>query len=76
MMSVLEAADGSIVGVEVKAGATVRRDDFRGLRLLAEKAGNRFRAGIVVYTGQESLAFGEMMHSVPMSAIWATAGGN
>ena len=41
--AVLEAPDGRVVGVEVKAGATVRLEDFRGLRLLADRLGESFR---------------------------------
>ncbi|MGH2810831.1 MAG: ATP-binding protein, partial [Actinomycetota bacterium] len=43
----LEAPDGSIAGVEVKAGATVSASDFRSLRFLQDSLGDRFRAGVV-----------------------------
>jgi len=39
---VLEDGAGRIVGIEVKAGATVGLQDFKGLRALAEVAGARF----------------------------------
>jgi predicted AAA+ superfamily ATPase len=73
--AVLEAADGRLVAVAVKAGATVRADDFRGIRLLASKVGDRLRAGLVLYTGTETLPFGAGMHCVPVSALWTPAGG-
>lgn len=44
--------------------------DFGGLRYLAEKAGLQFVAGVVLYTGGESLSFGHKMFAVPMSALW------
>jgi predicted AAA+ superfamily ATPase len=74
--AVLEAPDGRVVGVEVKAGATVRAEDFRGLRLLADRVGEYFRAGLVLYTGTETLSFGDRLRCVPMSALWETAGGS
>lgn len=74
--AVLEAPDGRVVGVEVKAGATVRADDFRGLRLLAEKVGEAFCAGLVLYTGAETLSFGDRLRCVPMSGLWGTASGS
>ena len=40
-----------MIGVEVKAAETVRSEDFRGLRHLANRFGGRFRAGIVCYAG-------------------------
>ncbi len=69
--AVLEAADGRIVGVEVKAGATVTNADFRGLRLLADRVGPRLVAGIVLYTGTDLLSFGGRLRCVPVSDLWA-----
>jgi predicted AAA+ superfamily ATPase len=74
--AVLEAADGRLVGVEVKAGATVRSEDFRGLRLLMDKVGDRFQAGLVLYTGTETLSFGDRLRCAPISSLWTTEGGN
>jgi uncharacterized protein len=68
--AVLEAPNGRIVGVEVKAAATVRGSDFAGLRHLAERVGDRFRSGLVLYTGTQSLPFGDRMWCAPMSALW------
>jgi uncharacterized protein len=53
---VLEHAAGTVIGVEVKAAETVRAEDFRGLRHLANRLGDRLRAGIVLYAG-EAAAF-------------------
>ncbi|HEY2763771.1 MAG TPA: hypothetical protein VGJ13_07135 [Pseudonocardiaceae bacterium] len=44
----LEARDGTVVRIEVKASATVRSGDFAGLRVLEEIAGHRFRRGVVL----------------------------
>ncbi|MGI8335041.1 ATP-binding protein [Actinomadura scrupuli] len=52
---VLEHASGRVIGIEVKAAETVRGDDFRGLRHLADRLGDRFQAGFVLYTGEQSL---------------------
>jgi predicted AAA+ superfamily ATPase len=73
--AVIEAADGGIIGIEVKARATVRRDDFGPLRLLRAKVGERFKAGLLLYTGAESLSFGDQLRCAPMSALWAPTGG-
>lgn len=67
---VLEDAAGNLVGIEVKASATVRSEDFRGLRVLAEQAGNKFRKGMVLYTGAEQIPFGSNLSAVPMAALW------
>jgi predicted AAA+ superfamily ATPase len=67
---VLEAPDGRIVGVEVKAAATVKASDFAGLRHLAARVGDRFCSGLVLYTGAESVPFGDRLWCTPISALW------
>jgi predicted AAA+ superfamily ATPase len=71
--AVLEAADGRVVAVEVKAGATVRTEDLAGLRHLRNRVGDRFVAGIVLYTGQQTLPFGDRLRALPMEALWRLA---
>jgi uncharacterized protein len=61
---------GKIVGIEVKASATVRADDFKGLHVLAKTAGSRFHRGILLYTGEELIPFGSEMYAMPVSNLW------
>lgn len=68
--AVIETPDGRVVGIEVKAGATVRTEDLAGLRHLANQVGDRFVAGYVLYTGQQTLPFGEKLRAVPLDALW------
>ncbi|MEV4106354.1 ATP-binding protein [Nonomuraea sp. NPDC049695] len=67
---VLEHASGEVVGIEIKAAETVRGDDFRGLRHLADRLGARFRAGFVLYTGEQTLPFGDKFKALPMASLW------
>lgn len=68
---VIENSAGQIAGVEVKAAATVQACDLRGLRKLAALAGERFRAGIILYDGEQTLPIGERLWAVPLSSLWA-----
>jgi uncharacterized protein len=68
---VLEHRDGSVSGVEVKASATVRAQDFRGLRHLKDKLGDRFKAGALLYAGANTVPFGERLAAVPLCGLWA-----
>jgi predicted AAA+ superfamily ATPase len=68
---VLERRDGVLVGIEVKATATVNRDDTRGLRELAEAVGERFLRGVVLYAGTEVVPLGARIHAVPVDWLWA-----
>lgn len=66
-----EADDGSVVGIEVKLGATPSASDFSGLAHLRDRLGARFRAGVVVNTAAETLPFGERLWAVPVAALWS-----
>ena len=68
---VLERDDGTIVGIEVKAAATVRSSDFAGLRILAETFGERFAYGVVLYDSADIVPFGKKLAAVPISSLWA-----
>jgi predicted AAA+ superfamily ATPase len=68
--AVLENRSGAVVGIEVKAASTVGPDDFRGLRRLADRLGDDFIVGIVLYTGTSTLSFGGKMRAVPVSSLW------
>lgn len=69
---VLEAADGRLAGIEVKASATVRGEDFKHLTTMRDRIGDeRFTRGVVLYTGSERLPFGERLEAWPVSALWS-----
>ena len=68
---VLENRRRDLVGVEVKASATVQASDFTGLRELQALTGTRFRAGILLHAGRELLPFGAGLWAVPFQALWA-----
>ena len=67
---VLEDRQRQIVGIEVKAAATVGSGDFKGLVDLARSIGKRFHRGVVLYTGREAVSFGANLHAVPVGALW------
>jgi hypothetical protein len=68
--AVIETPDGRVIGIEVKAGATVRTEDLSGLRNLAGALGERFVAGFVLYTGPQTLPFDDKIRAVPLDALW------
>jgi predicted AAA+ superfamily ATPase len=70
---VLETRDGRVAGIEAKLTTTPRKRDFAGLEYLREKLGERFRAGVVVHTGPQTLPFGDRLWAVPTSALWTPA---
>jgi predicted AAA+ superfamily ATPase len=70
---VLEDRQGRLVGIEVKATASIKARDIRGLHLLAELTGDRFVRGIMLYTGETVVPFASNLHAVPIPALWAIA---
>jgi len=66
----LERADGRVVGLEVKASASIQARDFKGLLGLSATLGDAFHRGVVLYTGPEVLPFGPKMWALPVSGLW------
>lgn len=64
---VLESAKRMVIGVEVKAAASVNAADFKGFRRLRELSGSAFASGIVLYDGDAALPFGEGLWAVPIT---------
>ncbi len=68
---VLERSSGQMIGIEVKAGATIGASDFKGLSALSAAAGKRFVAGVILYDGKEVAPFGPNLAAIPLSCLWA-----
>ncbi|MBS0543059.1 MAG: ATP-binding protein [Proteobacteria bacterium] len=69
---VIENAAGELVGVEVKAAATIAESDLRGLRKLAGIARDPFKIGIVLYDGTETMPLGKNLWAAPLSSLWGS----
>jgi predicted AAA+ superfamily ATPase len=67
---VLEANDGRVAAVEVKAAGLVSRADFRHLALVRDRLGRRFRGGLVLHTGDRGFSFGDRLASLPIAGLW------
>lgn len=67
---VIENALGALIGVEIKAAATIRESDLRGLKRLSTVAGDAFRLGVILYDGTETLPLGDRLWAAPLSSLW------
>lgn len=70
---VLENSQGKIVGVEVKASATIRESDFVGLKRLQRLLGDQLSMGIVLYVGDRVISLGNGLYAAPISSLWEPA---
>ena len=67
---VIENAAGGLIGVEVKAAATVTERDLRGLKRLASIAGDQFKLGVILYDGSQTLPLGHRLWAAPIATLW------
>lgn len=70
---VMEVDGRKLVGVEVKAAATVKKSDFKGIRRLRDATGDRFIRGVVLYDGETTLPFGDRCWAIPFHRLWGRA---
>jgi predicted AAA+ superfamily ATPase len=68
---VLESCSGQLVGIELQAGAMLKSEDAKGLRVLAEATGARFHRGVILCQGREMIPLGTTLHAVPVEAMWS-----
>ncbi|PHS34780.1 MAG: hypothetical protein COA91_13995 [Robiginitomaculum sp.] len=68
----IDDEDGGFIGIEVKAGLTVRSDDFKHMRWFADNliTDNKPFYGIVLYSGNDIIPFGKNMWAVPTDCLW------
>jgi predicted AAA+ superfamily ATPase len=67
---VLEDRRGRVIGIKVKASATVRAQDLRGLRKLQAAVGDKFVQGLVLHDHDRITPFDERLHAAPVSLLW------
>lgn len=70
---VLERSPGEVVGIEVKAGATVRPDDFKALARLEAAAGDQFVCGVLLHDGERIQQTASKMFAMPINMLWESA---
>ena len=68
---IAELGGGRVVGVEIKAAASVGPSDARHLSWLGETMQERFAGGVVLHTGRDTFELGDRILAVPISALWA-----
>ena len=67
---VIEAQSGELAAVEVKASASIRESDWRVMRKLRDDRPHLFKAGVVLYTGRQTIPLGDRIWAVPISGLW------
>ena len=66
----LERPDRRLLAIEIKLAMSVNEADFRHLRAMRERQGDRFVCGVVFHCGSQVVPFGDRLLAVPASALW------
>jgi len=66
---IVERDDGATAGIEVKCGSSVGDCDFKHLKWFSAKFHPRSFVGIVLYSGDDVLGFGEHLYAVPFANL-------
>jgi predicted AAA+ superfamily ATPase len=69
-VDVIVQTPAGVIAVEVKAAAAATSHHFRSLKVLRDRLGDEFLAGVVLVTGQGQRA-GDRLESLPVSSLWA-----
>jgi len=67
---IIENQRGDIAAIEVKAAATLTEDDWQTIAKLRDARPDRFAAGIVIYSGEQTVPLGDRLWAVPYAGLW------
>ncbi|XWN35059.1 MAG: ATP-binding protein [Roseivirga sp.] len=67
---ILEAFNGDVVAIEVKATQIVGPRDFKHLRNLQHHRADKNTQGFVMYMGQEVIPFAKDLTAIPIANLW------
>jgi predicted AAA+ superfamily ATPase len=68
----IEARDGQMIAIEVKATAAPSRADARHLEWLRERLGAMLAVGLLVHTGPRVFGLTERIFAVPIASLWTS----
>lgn len=71
--AIVEATDGRVAAVQVKASTIARREDamhLRSLRNRLDRVGRDFVAGVVMHTGNRRVRIDDRIVGLPIADLW------
>ncbi|MGD9793603.1 MAG: ATP-binding protein [Acidimicrobiia bacterium] len=71
--AILEAADGRVIAIEVKASTVPRANDaapMAALRERLDRVGSDFIGGVVFHTGDRRVSLGDRIVGLPIADLW------
>jgi predicted AAA+ superfamily ATPase len=63
--------NNEIIGIEVKAGSNITKDDLRHLKWFKENiVKDKNFVGILLYTGEHAMSWGDDIYTIPINNLW------
>jgi predicted AAA+ superfamily ATPase len=66
---IVENPKGEAIGIEVKLSGTIDEKDWASMKVLKETLGNKFKKGIIIYTGTEQIQAGRDLWALPVNYL-------
>jgi predicted AAA+ superfamily ATPase len=70
---IIENPNGQAMGIEVKLDGTINDKDCANMNALSDTLGNRFKKGIIIYTGTDLAQVSRNIWAVPVNYLWHKA---
>jgi predicted AAA+ superfamily ATPase len=68
---IIEDQNGQTACVEIKSGTAISKDDFKHIMWFKNNImKNRDTISVILYSGENTVSFGDGLLAVPMAAIW------
>lgn len=67
---IVERSDSKLAAIEVKATARIQAGDFNHIKAFADDVGEKFKTGVVLYTGKEIIPFAKDLFALPVEMLW------
>ena len=68
----IEREDNALLGIEIKAGSAVDKNDFKHMKWFKNNLAQRQSfVGIILYTGELPVSFGNNFWAIPFGLLWS-----
>lgn len=67
---VVERNNGDVIAIEVKASSSIKTADIKGILEFQSITQDKFKKGIILYTGEEIVPFGNKIWAMPVDLLW------
>lgn len=68
----IEREDSALLGIEIKAGSAINKNDFKHMIWFKNNLSkSSLFVGVILYTGDIPLSFGNDMWAIPFGLLWA-----